>query len=103
VSGHDKILAILAVIVLARVALVARAWHQGRPGPGPGPAPPSRRRAAGCRSGKIPFGNKADADLVVRRSQTQRRPGYERPLERSYRCPHCGQWHTTSQRKRASW
>jgi hypothetical protein len=103
VSGHEKILAILALIILARIGLIARAWQQGRRRHGPAPAPRSRDRTRRCRSGKVPFDSKADADRVVHRSRTERREGYDRPLERSYRCPHCGRWHTTSQRKRASW
>jgi hypothetical protein len=103
VSGHEKILAILAVIVLARLGLVARAWQQGRRGHGPGSAPRSHGRTRRCRSGKVAFDSEADADRVVPRPRRARREGYDRPLERSYRCPHCGRWHTTSQRKRARW
>jgi hypothetical protein len=103
VSGHEKILAILAVVVLSRIGLVARAWQQGRRGAGPGSAPRSHGRTRRCRSGKVPFDSKTDADRVVHRAQSDRREGYDRPLERSYRCPPCGRWLTTSQRKRAPW
>jgi hypothetical protein len=101
VSSRDEVLAILGVIVLARIGLIARAWQQNRRGHGP--APQSCGRAARCRSGKVSFDTREDADRVVRRSQIQRRESYDRPLERSYRCPHCGRWHTTSQRRQASW
>jgi hypothetical protein len=84
-SVHDAILATLAVIFFA---LVTRGGH-------------ARGRTGRCRSGKVPFDSRADADRVVYRSQAERREGYDRPLERSYRCPHCGHWHTTSQRARA--
>jgi hypothetical protein len=101
VSGHEEILVILAVIVIARLGLIARAWQQARHGHTPGPRPRSTDRTRRCRTGKVPFESKADADRVVRRSQTERREGYDRPLERSHRCPRCGRWHTTSQHKRA--
>jgi hypothetical protein len=102
-SGRDEIVAILGVIVLARLGMLVHAWQQGRRGHDPGPAPRPRGRATRCRSGKVAFDSKADADRVVRRSQTDRREGYDRPLERSYRCPHCGRWHATSQHRSARW
>jgi hypothetical protein len=83
-SGREDILAVLAVILLA---LVTRGSH-------------ARDRTGRCRSGKVQFDRKADADRVVYRSQAERREGYDRRLARSYRCPDCGRWHTTSQRPR---
>ena len=71
-----------------------------RNGPTAATAERDRRR---CPTGKVSFRTPSDADQVVRRSQTSDRNRYDRPLDRSYRCPHCGSWHTTSQRKRASW
>jgi hypothetical protein len=105
VSGQDAILVIVVVaaILLGRPALIGRGWPPVGRGHDTGRPRPSRGRATRCRSGKVPFDSKADADRVVRRSQTQRREGYDRPLQRSYRCPHCGHWHATSQRQRASW
>jgi hypothetical protein len=98
----DAVLAVLGAAVLARAALGVRSW-QRRTGSGAARERASGRRGRGCRSGKVPFASKSAADQVVRRSQTQRRPGYDRPLQRSYRCPHCGYWHTTSQRERVGW
>jgi hypothetical protein len=94
-SAHGAILVVLAVIFLA---LVTRGGRDRQP-PRRGHRTPARR--ARCRTGKVQFDSKADADRVVHRSQTKRREGYDRPLERSYRCPDCGRWHTTSQRNRA--
>jgi hypothetical protein len=102
-TGPDAIVVLLAVVVLARVGMIVRARQQGRGGHGHARERTPRRRGRGCRSGKVPFASKSEADQVVRRSQTRRRPGYDRALERSYRCPHCGYWHTTSQRKRVGW
>jgi hypothetical protein len=84
-SAHDAILSVLAIIFLALVT-------RGATG---------RGRTGRCRSGKVQFDSKVDADRVVHRSQAERREGYDRPLERSYRCPDCGRWHTTSKRARA--
>jgi hypothetical protein len=95
-SGRDEILAVLAVIFLA---LASRGGRDRRPRRRDHRTPARRAR---CRSGKVQFDSKADADRVVHRSQTKPRDGYDRPLERSYRCPDCGHWHTTSQRARAT-
>jgi len=105
VSAQDAILVIVvvAVIIFGRRALIRRGQPHRDREHSSGRTWPSRGRTARCRSGKVPFDSKADADRVVRRSQTQRRDGYDRPLQRSYRCPHCGHWHTTTQRKRTSW
>ena len=64
---------------------------------------PAGRARRPCPTGKVPFARRDDADQVVRRSRTNRGSDYDRPLQRSYRCPHCGAWHTTSQRKRTHW
>jgi hypothetical protein len=106
VNPLDAVLVVIvvaALITFGRRALIRRGHPPRGRGCGSARPRPSRGRATRCRSGKVPFDSKADADRVVRRSQTQRRDGYDRPLQRSYRCPHCGHWHTTSQRKRARW
>jgi hypothetical protein len=107
VITFGEVIAGLFALVLASEALRACLGRQRPdghdPGPAPAPAPTRRRREVRCRSGKVAFDSRADADRVVTRSQTQRRERYDRPLQRSYRCPHCGHWHTTSQPKRAVW
>jgi hypothetical protein len=55
-------------------------------------------RRGGCPTGKVEFATRGDANSVVRRSKADRGRGYDRPLQRSYHCPHCGSWHTTSRR-----
>ena len=92
-------LIIVAALVLAIAAVRSR---RARDGDKPTRGLPRRARDR-CPTGKVPFETQADADRVVRRSQSQPHPGYNRPLQRSYRCPHCNQWHTTSQRKRINW
>jgi hypothetical protein len=99
----EAILTIIAVIGVAGIALTVRVRQPRQPGTRRAPTRRPRPPARPCRTGKVPFASKTDADRVVRQSQTQRRPGYDRPLQRSYRCPHCGHWHTTSQRQRVGW
>jgi hypothetical protein len=82
---------LIGLLLLLASPAIRRRLNDRRPGgydPRPGSTQP--RRGARCRSGKVPFDCREDADRVVRRSQTQRRDGYDRPLQRSYRCPHCG-------------
>lgn len=86
-------LALLVVLVcILRPSRVHTDSH--RPGEG------RHRGQRNCPSGKVPFESQADADRVVLSSQVDRGAGYDRPLQRSYHCPQCKHWHTTSQRKR---
>jgi uncharacterized C2H2 Zn-finger protein len=95
------IASLLLVLALgAGAAIRIRSVRRRRPPRRPAPAARSRAR---CPTGKVIFTRQADADRVVRRSQSGPRPGYDRPLVRSYRCPRCGFWHTTSQQKRITW
>jgi hypothetical protein len=103
VISHATLLEILAVVVVAMVITRLRGGSAGRRGHDPAAGRPPRRPPGRCRTGKVAFGSQAAADRVVHRSQTQRHDGYDHPLQRSYRCPHCGYWHTTSQRRRATW
>jgi hypothetical protein len=92
------------LIALIVVYLASRSRRPPSPGRRDARKPTTVTRDRGrCPTGKVPFPTQSDADQVVRRSQTGDRDRYDRPLDRSYRCPHCGSWQTTSQRKRASW
>lgn len=50
----------------------------------------------GCK--KFAYANKADAEAHIARANSSRR-GLRRQLQSAYRCPHCGAWHMTSQRR----
>lgn len=96
-SITDLIPPLALLVVLVCILRPSRGHTDSRPGEG------RHRGPRNCPSGKVPFQSQADADRVVLRSQLDRGPGYDRPLQRSYHCPHCHHWHTTSQRKRINW
>jgi hypothetical protein len=103
VTDETIIAGLLLVLALgAGAAIRLRLRFLRRPRPPRRPAPAARPRGR-CPTGKVIFTRQADADRVVRRSRSGPRPGYDHPLVRSYRCPRCGFWHTTSQQKRITW
>jgi hypothetical protein len=91
----STVVVVVAALLILYLAIRSRTELDRHPGVGR-----ARRR---CPTGKVAFASRRDADHVVYRSQASRGNGYDKPLQRSYRCPHCGAWHTTSQRKRSHW
>ena len=89
-------MSITTVIIVLALALIIRAVLGSRTADHHRPTGGHQRR--GCRTGKVEFASRGEANRVVHRSQTDRGSGYDHPLQRSYRCPHCGYWHTTSKR-----